>query len=110
MRNFLFLSFFVALFAIFSVAYIRGVSAHGTPSSSRQTTVNNQDSSQKSRSGNRSERVVNQVGSGNTYMIVDAANNRVKVIVEGKEVAYFHKGGLHVDGEITTSAAKAGGR
>lgn len=88
--------------------------ANGSPSSSRSgTSIANPDPRyhSKGRSNGQGPAVVNQVGSGNTYMIVDSANNRIKVIVEGKEVAYFHKGGLHVDGAVTSSTPPVeGGR
>lgn len=114
MRNLFLLFLPVLFFTLVALPYVQGASANGSPSSSRQN-ANSQDSSlntQRHRGHGSAERAVNQVGSGNTYMVVDSNNNRIKVIVEGKEVAYFHKGGLYVDGAITTSsiAAPAGSR
>lgn len=106
MRQLLIIFLPVLFFALCGAIYEQRAFAEGT--SSGPTTNSSQASDRNahlSRRGGNAERVVNQVGSGKTYMMVDEKNNRIKIIVEGKDVAYFHKGGLHVDGAITSSTS-----
>jgi hypothetical protein len=97
---------FLLAVLFFAGPFAQGAFAHGTPSSAGQSVTKKQDNNRRDHRGSGrgdAAQTVNQVGAGATYMVVDAANNRIKIIVEGKEVAYFHKGGLHVDGAITST-------
>jgi len=44
-----------------------------------------------------------EISNGDTKLIVDAENNTIRIVIDGKIMAVFDQRGLHVDGPVTAN-------